>query len=398
MARGDRARLYRMGRRTEIFLGEGPTLQRRTYASWTPCASVSRLCARASAYEKVCGLGNRKNCCDRRNSRHSRHVAFHAGTPRRARDSRLHAGGAGSETFAVAHRQHCQGRLHRAQPAGLAEPRSGRRWNTRGSARNALALGGDQGREDQELPGGGPFHLECQPSRPGRSPRSVRGFAAAHAAGATRGATGSFADRALVRSVHGLRMPRIRLFRPEDRCGKNPVKTALIGGIGNVLLGDDGVGPYVLHLLESQYTFGDNVRLVDLGTPALDLTHQIVGLDAVILVDSVTSDDPPGTITLYRKEDIVREVPTERLDPHSPALSECLLTAEMLGASPKQVLLVGIAGKTYEPGNPLSAAVQGSVAKAIQAVLEELQRLGFEYQKRLLPNEPGIWWGENSGV
>ena len=176
------------------------------------------------------------------------------------------------------------------------------------------------------------------------------------------------------------------------------MKTALIGGIGNVLLGDDGVGPYVLHLLESQYTFGDNVRLVDLGTPALDLTHQIVGLDAVILVDSVTSDDPPGTITLYRKEDIVREVPTERLDPHSPALSECLLTAEMLGASPKQVLLVGIAGKTYEPGNPLSAAVQGSVAKAIQAVLEELQRLGFEYQKRLLPNEPGIWWGENSGV
>ena len=51
------------------------------------------------------------------------------------------------------------------------------------------------------------------------------------------------------------------------------MKTALIGGIGNVLLGDDGIDPYVIRLLESQYAFGENVRVVDLGTPALDLTH-----------------------------------------------------------------------------------------------------------------------------
>jgi hydrogenase maturation protease len=176
------------------------------------------------------------------------------------------------------------------------------------------------------------------------------------------------------------------------------VKTALIGGIGNVLLGDDGVGPYVLALLESQYAFADNVKLVDLGTPALDLTHQIVGLDAVILVDSVASGDPAGTITLYRKQDIVRDMPVERLDPHSPALSECLLTAEMLGASPKNVLLVGIVGETYEPGSPLTTAVQDSVAPAMEAVLTELRRLGFDYTKRPLPNAPGIWWGDNSSV
>ncbi len=176
------------------------------------------------------------------------------------------------------------------------------------------------------------------------------------------------------------------------------MKSALIGGIGNVLLGDDGVGPYVLRLLDSQYAFGENVQLVDLGTPALDLTHQIVGLDAVILLDSVASDDPPGTIALYCKEDIVREVPSERLDPHSPALSECLLTAEMLGASPKNVLLVGIVGETFEPGGRLSTGVQHSVARAIDSVLAELDRLGFSYQKRLLPNEPGIWWGEITPV
>jgi len=173
------------------------------------------------------------------------------------------------------------------------------------------------------------------------------------------------------------------------------MKTALIGGVGNVLLGDDGIGPYVVRLLESQYSFGDNVRLADLGTPALDLTHQIVGLHSLILVDSVASDDSPGTVALYRKEEIVRTMPPERFDPHSPALSECLMTADMLGASPEHVLLVGVVGSRYEPGLPLSEPVRQSVGLAIEAIIAELVRLGFDVAKRATPIEPGIWWGDN---
>jgi hydrogenase maturation protease len=131
------------------------------------------------------------------------------------------------------------------------------------------------------------------------------------------------------------------------------------------------------------------------GTPALDLTHQIVGLKALILVDSVASDDAAGTLALYSKEDILRDTPAERLDPHSSAPAECLMTAEVLGAMPPSVLLVGIAGKCYEPGHPLSAAVRHSVGAAIDAILEELQRLGFKYQKKVSPEEPGIWWSDH---
>lgn len=170
------------------------------------------------------------------------------------------------------------------------------------------------------------------------------------------------------------------------------MRTALIGGIGNVLLGDDGVGPYVLRLLESQYSFGDDVALLDLGTPALDLTHQIVGLRSLILIDSVAGDEPPGTVLLFRKEDILQIAPAERLDPHSPALSECLMTAEMLGASPEQVLLVGIVGKSYEPGQPLSKPVMDSVKSAIEIIVRELRVLGYSCQKKVSPDAPGIWW------
>jgi hydrogenase maturation protease len=38
-------------------------------------------------------------------------------------------------------------------------------------------------------------------------------------------------------------------------------------GVGNVLMGDDGIGPFVLKILESRYEFPPNVVLHDLGTP-----------------------------------------------------------------------------------------------------------------------------------
>ena len=174
------------------------------------------------------------------------------------------------------------------------------------------------------------------------------------------------------------------------------MRTALIGGVGNVLLGDDGVGPFVVRLLESQYSFGEDVEIADLGTPALDLTHQIVGLRSLTLVDSVASDETPGTVLLYRKEDILRIAPAERLDPHSPALAECLMTAEMLGTTPEHVLLVGIVGESYEPGQPLSERVRHSVEKAIEAILLELQRLDYCPERRALPTAPGIWWGKSA--
>lgn len=173
------------------------------------------------------------------------------------------------------------------------------------------------------------------------------------------------------------------------------MNSALIGGIGNVLLGDDGVGPYLVRLLESQYEFAANVEVADLGTPALDLTHRIVGLHSLILVDAVAGENPPGTVVLYRKQDIVREAPAQRIDPHSPALSECLMAAEMLGATPENVLLVGIVGESHDPGRPLSAAVHRSLRPAIDAILHELARLGFAFRKRDFPLEPQIWWADS---
>ena len=172
------------------------------------------------------------------------------------------------------------------------------------------------------------------------------------------------------------------------------MKRVLIGGIGNVLLGDDGVGPYLVRLLEAAYSFQYQVDIVDLGTPALDLVYKIVDLDVLILVDAVRNDDPHGTIRLYDKGDLLWHAPPTRMDPHSPALTESLLAADMLGRSPSTVMLVAVTGRRYETGCDLSEPVLSSVPRAIQAILNALDRAGIAYTRRRAV--PDIWW--TSGV
>ncbi len=170
------------------------------------------------------------------------------------------------------------------------------------------------------------------------------------------------------------------------------MRRVLIGGIGNVLLGDDGVGPYVARLLDAYYEFADGVEVADLGTPALDLIDHFTANDAVILIDSVNTDAAPGTVVLYRKPDIMRHNPAVRMDPHSPALVDALLSAELFGVAPADVLLVGIKGESFEPVCDLSKPVTAALDQAITEVLGELARLAVEYRRRQDPAEPGIWW------
>ena len=171
------------------------------------------------------------------------------------------------------------------------------------------------------------------------------------------------------------------------------MRKIVIGGIGSVLLGDDGIGPYVTALLEARYRFEGNVTVVDLGTPGLDLVAHLSGIDALILIDSVSNRAAPGTVTLYRREDILRNGPAPvRMDPHSPALSESLLIAELAGEAPKDILLVGITGEQYEACSPLSDAAIGAAADAVNAVLVELDRLGASYSKNLVADNVVAWW------
>jgi len=169
-------------------------------------------------------------------------------------------------------------------------------------------------------------------------------------------------------------------------------------GIGNVLMGDDGIGPYAVKLLEARYEFPENVELQDLGTPGLGITAAFSEYDAIILIDAVSAKAKPGAVELYRRDELVKVPLKPRVSPHDPALVEALLFADFSGNCPQEVLLVGVVPQACELGCSMSDAAHIGMEGAIREVLEELHRLGVEGKLKARPDEPAIWWKEESST
>jgi hydrogenase maturation protease len=163
-------------------------------------------------------------------------------------------------------------------------------------------------------------------------------------------------------------------------------------GLGNVLMGDDGVGPYVIETLEAEYDFPPEVSVVDVGTPGLDLAPFLMGADAVIVVDSVRSDGEAGALRQYSRDAILQHAPPQRLGPHDPGFKHTLLTLDFAGAAPREVTLVGVIPQTTAPCARLSPPVRASVAGAVAAVVAEVRRLGLNVRRRPVVREATPWW------
>lgn len=170
--------------------------------------------------------------------------------------------------------------------------------------------------------------------------------------------------------------------------------TARVGivGLGNVLMGDDALGPTVVRTFESAFEVQEGVSVTDAGTPGLDLTPFLIDLDALILVDTVASEGPAGELKLYRKEEILKYPPQPRVSPHDPGIKESLLTLELSGRAPREVLLVGVIPERVEGGIGLSGPVRRALPRACDAVAEELRRLGVPAKRRPTPRSPDLWW------
>jgi hydrogenase maturation protease len=171
-----------------------------------------------------------------------------------------------------------------------------------------------------------------------------------------------------------------------------------IVGLGSVLMGDDAVGPYAVELLASRWRLPDEVSVLDAGTPGPDLVDYLIDLDAAIVVDTVRGPagaggpDPAGTIRLYRRDEVMALPSSPRTSPHDPDLRQALLTAELAGRAPAEVLLVGVVPERVELGTELSAPVRESLAAVESVVVAELRRLGAEPERRERPRGADIWW------
>lgn len=168
-------------------------------------------------------------------------------------------------------------------------------------------------------------------------------------------------------------------------------------GIGNVLMGDDALGPYAVKLIEAGYELPPEVELRELGTPGADLSLLLDGFEAVVVVDTVKLPGAPGEIHLLDKAALLAKRPLLPASPHEPGLREALFALEFHGGAPREVRLVGVIPGAVELEVGLSPAVRAALPAVVAAALAELAALGAPARPRAAPAEPDVWWERRAG-
>jgi hydrogenase maturation protease len=177
-----------------------------------------------------------------------------------------------------------------------------------------------------------------------------------------------------------------------------PIPKVRVLGLGNVLMGDDAVGPWVIEELLANWEFPEGVEVVDVGTPGLDLVPYVADADTILIVDTVRSDGPPGTIRVYSREQLLARPAQPRLSPHDPGLTEVLFALTLAGAAPRDVVLIGVVPGPVEMGVGLSSAVQEAVPRAAAMAVERLRGLNLAPRRRASPARTAPWWEEPAAL
>jgi len=153
------------------------------------------------------------------------------------------------------------------------------------------------------------------------------------------------------------------------------VKT-LILGIGNPILGDDGVGFHVAQELAKRIT-DDTIDIEDACTSGLNLLDIIPGYDRVIIIDAIkTEEGEPGEIYRLRPEDFTRSVhlgaPLHDLNfPTVLEIGKKLMPAKM----PHEIVIFAIEVEEIETfTEEMTPKVREAVPQVVKLVLGEIRK------------------------
>jgi hydrogenase maturation protease len=147
-------------------------------------------------------------------------------------------------------------------------------------------------------------------------------------------------------------------------------ETTLVLGLGNVLMGDEGIGVYVVRELE-KHALPAGVECLDGGTGGFTLLDPLENADRIILIDAASDGNPIGTITRTTPR-FSRDYPPT-LTAHDVGMKDLLDMFYIQGGT-HEIVLYAI---TIDPQQPIrmSLSPEGEIvaAAAVERILEELR-------------------------
>ncbi len=157
---------------------------------------------------------------------------------------------------------------------------------------------------------------------------------------------------------------------------------AVVIGLGNPLMGDDGMGLAALESLRDEWFFEPHVEFVDGGTWGMNLLPFIEEASHVIVLDAIHRGAPPGQFVELQRDEIPRYLST-KVSPHQIDLREVLALTELRGTTPKNLVAIGLEPKVVTMSTELSREVRAGLSAVIDATVRQLRDWGYEPRSKV---------------
>lgn len=180
------------------------------------------------------------------------------------------------------------------------------------------------------------------------------------------------------------------LGRTEAPAHETTKPRVLVAGIGNIFLGDDAFGVEVIRRLANKLP--ETLRVEDFGIRGFDLAYALMDdYEAVILVDAILRNGPPGTLYTIEPDLKCLESSGSSFEAHSLDPVKVLAFAQSMGAKLNQVLVVGCepASLGDEDGGHmgLSPVVAQALDEAVAMVQALVSRILHKVPAQFAPRE-----------
>lgn len=139
----------------------------------------------------------------------------------------------------------------------------------------------------------------------------------------------------------------------------------LILGIGNVLMGDEGVGVHALARLREE-AWPDGVTLVDGGTGGFHLLSLLQDYEPVVMIDATSDGRAPGTVGVIRPR-FASDFPPS-LSAHDIGLRDLVEATALLGHLPDLHLVTVSIADIFPMCLTLSPAVDDALPRIVATV------------------------------
>ena len=154
------------------------------------------------------------------------------------------------------------------------------------------------------------------------------------------------------------------------------MKTIVIG-LGNPILGDDGVGWRVVGEIQMHLPASPLIDFECLSLGGIGLMEHLIGYDRAILIDAFVSEaEAVGSILVRHLNDLPNYSAFHITSAHDTSLQSAIQLGQTMGAQlPAEVIVIGIATRQiHEFGETLSAPVAEALPEAARLALKLLQQ------------------------